>query len=225
MNEEIAADKIVLTKKGFKLYGKANMLAGKCPLCGAKTLLVFDKANFMPCCGGMNEGYKDALLRIFVAQRLNSDFDEAKRLLFMAEFASSARSASIAMEFYLKGKVKRSDLFGVKLVKYVFDSENGQPPRILINKYATQVEINEQEGLSLLTQGMLKCVRNPLMHNDSIIDAGSALATILHCNFVIDLIESGSLTEGRKEERYECDIEGFLKEEADRFGFEFEVEK
>lgn len=142
----------------------------------------------------------DLFNRFYLPKR----FKDAVRLYEKREYSQAARNAITKVESYLRYKsggqvdvlVAIADLFS-----YDYDFNNHQMtryPKIRINCLRNQADRNEQDGVKLLFMGLMKGVRNPLIHSDKKISAQRSFSLILICDLLLDLADNGSISIAKK---------------------------
>jgi uncharacterized protein (TIGR02391 family) len=199
-----------------------------CSQCGFK--LVYDPedrvVNFCPNCGHMASDLLDVIgdlfNRLFVANR----FRDAVRLYEKREYSQAARNAVTKVESYLRDKSgEQVDVLAAigDLFSYDYDLKSNQMtryPKIRINGLRNQAERNEQDGVKLLFMGLMKGVRNPLIHSNEKICSQRSFSLILICDLLLDLADNGSISIVKKVVPkkvnffYGCDVGDLLKKKG-----------
>lgn len=153
--------------------------------------------NFCVYCGKPVERWLstigDYLRRLHIDQKL----PDASRLLLKVEFTESARSALIDFEAVLRKKTCL-DLHGVDLVSRSFSFEYDakaknvvRAPLISFGDVVTENGRNEQEGMLNMAIGVVKALRNPLIHTPTNLHAFRAVSVVTLVGFLLERVEEG----------------------------------
>jgi len=178
----------------------------ECLQCGFKMLYDEDDrtVNFCPNCGHIANDLLDKVAEVFDRFFVNKRFKDATRLYRKREYSHAAKSAVVMVENYLKEKSgDKVDVLDAiaDLFSYDYDMKSLQmlrEPKIKINSLSSQVERNEQDGIKLIFFGLIKGLRNPLIHTHEKITAKRAFLLIMMSELLLDLMDNGSIAITRK---------------------------
>lgn len=92
----------------------------------------------------------------------------ASSLFRDGHYRNATLDASLALADYVKEKSGRHDLDGATLMRTVFSRSN---PTLVFNRLANQSDLDEQEGMMHLFEGVMLALRNPRAHR---LDADAA---------------------------------------------------
>lgn len=74
-------------------------------------------------------------------------------------------------------------------VVLVGEALGGKSPKLKVNKFETESDINEQKGIEQILRGIYQAIRNPRSHEKRIDDKIDAEAIIIFLNYLIKLID------------------------------------
>jgi uncharacterized protein (TIGR02391 family) len=148
--------------------------------------------NFCPYCGHMFRRPINTVLAYFKLIELHEELAATKKLIGKGEPTTAAREAVVAMESFVRKKSGAKDLAGRELMSkafgFEFDKNTKQlkrAPLIALNSLATESERNEQEGMMLVSMGLMTGARNILAHHSGSLDIANSLNVVTTANFVL----------------------------------------
>lgn len=159
--------------------------------------------NYCPGCGALGSIWQDVCHALLTLYDNEGRLKDASQLFGKAAYTEAARAALLTLEVELKNR-GQTDSFGAQLVDEVlgfeYDKKSEQfrkEPKVRINELTSQIHRNEQDGFRMLMAGMFKGLRNTLIHNQVRLSAIHALAVIVISDFLVDMLDKGSITNPR----------------------------
>lgn len=156
-------------------------------------------------CGAFLPHTKQVVERYFDLMLVNHRLSGAVRLALKGETASAVREATVMLETVVK---KKSGLnaIGVNLMDQAFSFDFDRrtnsitrPPLIQLNNLSTESKRNEQDGIRLLTMGVMRGIRNIFAHTKGTSKFYYCLNIITTIDMLIEQIkgEYGTIAEAR----------------------------
>ncbi len=105
------------------------------------------------------------------------------------DYTEALRDAMFFVKDLLQEKSGFIDKDNTKLIE---SSLLGKNAAIKINKYATESEINFQEGIGFALKGLVMHLRNPISHERIEYSEQDADAQLLYINYLINQIDNSS---------------------------------
>lgn len=175
----------------------------KCAECGLEFDSKLRDANYCPRCGSLAPHWLAACTGLLTLINRGQKLDEATNLFRKHAYLDSARTATVLLESELR-LIGESDKFGSELVKQVlsFDFDRSKnkvtrEPIRKINQLSNRTERNEQEGFEQLINGVFKCLRNVVAHEQAPISPINSFTIVALVSLIMDILDHGSIREER----------------------------
>lgn len=189
-----------LTRKLKQLFVSNKYKCKNCSSPIPKWIVKEGRFNVCPICGALYPKTKEYIENYFRVIQLSRALEKAKDLIIKAEFESSVREAVAVYESVVKDKSGLSNSFGVDLMARAFFFKINDEgviidyPKIQVNNLSTLAEKNEQDGLKLLSMGVMQGVRNIYMHGSASNRIYSALQIVSFVDLLVKEVCGMSLT-------------------------------
>jgi len=150
-----------------------------------------DRFNCCPACGHLFTQTIYDIDKYFTIIQLSGELDKARHLFLESELVNAVRDAVITFENIVRKKSGLKDLIGADLMgkafHFKFDPTTKritEKPKIKLNNLLSISKRNEQEGIKLISMGVMQGIRNIYLHHEG----NERLFYCLHIITLVDLL-------------------------------------